>query len=69
MGSNSKIDLANFIISIVGMSLALIFQIFFFYRFKFKADKAAILILLTYLLVMILRVFQYGEMYSGFDLF
>ncbi len=69
MVSNSNIDKANFIISIIGMTLALIFQVIFFYRFKFKADKAAILILLTYLVVITLRVFQYGEMYTGFDLF
>jgi hypothetical protein len=47
----------NYIINVTSLALAVVFQTLFFVRFKFKADKAAILILLTFLLVMAVRVF------------
>ena len=49
------------LLNIIVASLAIIFQSLFFIRFKFKVDKAAILILLSDLIVSIIRCIQYGQ--------
>ena len=59
----AKLEQINAIVNPAVFVLTIILQTAFFIRFKFKADSAAILILLTNLVVMGARILLAGELY------
>ena len=66
-GVNTLHDVNKYI-NIATFSISVLLQGAFLIRFKFKADKAALGILLTYLIVDAIRIFIPTILYNGYDL-
>ena len=68
MAGVNTLNEINYIINIASFSMSVIFQGAFMIRFKGKADKAALAILLNYLIVNGFRIFIPKMLYSTWDL-
>ena len=67
MAGYNTLDQVNRIINISTFSMSVLLQITFLIRFRFKADKAALGILFTYLIVNGFRILVPKTLYSNLD--